>query len=87
MNLASPTLPPAVPRTPAVATRAARALAGAGTMRRGATFTRSDARTDRAADGRRGRHLDLEPFWPSRQPHLFDQTCPGSPSASRHSLR
>ncbi|WP_327682788.1 hypothetical protein [Kitasatospora sp. NBC_00458] len=38
-------------------------------------------------DSSRGRHLDLEPFWPSRQPHLFDQTCPGSPSASRLSLR
>ncbi|KJS54349.1 hypothetical protein VM98_19520 [Streptomyces rubellomurinus subsp. indigoferus] len=36
----------------------------------------------RAVDGRRGRP-DLEPFWPSRQPHLFDQTCPGSPGASR----
>ncbi|WP_280723998.1 hypothetical protein [Kitasatospora sp. MAA4] len=33
-------------------------------------------------DSSRGRH-DLEPFWPSRQPHLFDQTCPGSPRASR----
>lgn len=34
------------------------------------------------ADGGPGR-LDLEPFWPSRQPHHFDQTCPGSPGASR----
>ncbi|MDH6114064.1 hypothetical protein P3T36_002885 [Kitasatospora sp. MAP12-15] len=33
-------------------------------------------------DSSRGRQ-DLEPFWPSRQPHLFDQTCPGSPRASR----
>ncbi|MFE0465030.1 hypothetical protein ACFW1A_37825 [Kitasatospora sp. NPDC058965] len=33
-------------------------------------------------DASRGRQ-DLEPFWPSRQPHLFDQTCPGSPRASR----
>ncbi|MED7951955.1 hypothetical protein PUR61_20650 [Streptomyces sp. BE20] len=39
------------------------------------------------ADSSRGRRLDLQPFWPSRQPHLFDQTCPGSPSASRLSLR
>lgn len=44
------------------------------------------------ADGRSGRsrrsgRADLEPFWPSRQPHLFDQTCPGSPSASRSSAR
>ncbi|MFF2041974.1 hypothetical protein ACGFZP_12440 [Kitasatospora sp. NPDC048239] len=37
-------------------------------------------------DSSRGR-FDLEPFWPSRQPHLFDQTCPGSPSASRLSAR
>ncbi|MER6397658.1 MULTISPECIES: hypothetical protein [unclassified Kitasatospora] len=37
-------------------------------------------------DSSRG-HLDLEPFWPSRQPHLFDQTCPGSPSASRPAVR
>ncbi|WP_035796117.1 hypothetical protein [Kitasatospora mediocidica] len=35
-------------------------------------------------DSSRGRP-DLEPFWPSRQPHLFDQTCPGSPRASRTS--
>jgi hypothetical protein len=28
-------------------------------------------------DGTAGRS-DLEPFWPSRQPHLFDQTCPGA---------
>ncbi|QMU68845.1 hypothetical protein [Streptacidiphilus sp. P02-A3a] len=21
------------------------------------------------------RHLDLEPFWPSRQPFHFDETC------------
>jgi hypothetical protein len=33
-------------------------------------------------DSSRGQQ-DLEPFWPSRQPHLFDQTCPGSPRASR----
>lgn len=33
-------------------------------------------------DSSRGRQ-DLEPFWPSRQPHLFDQTCPGSLRASR----
>ncbi|MDH6119963.1 hypothetical protein ABH930_001203 [Kitasatospora sp. GAS204A] len=33
-------------------------------------------------DSSRGRQ-DLEPFWPSRQPHLFDQTCPGWPRASR----
>ncbi|GAA2820269.1 hypothetical protein RMN57_29935 [Kitasatospora sp. CM 4170] len=39
-----------------------------------------------AAGAVRGRS-DLEPFWPSRQPHLFDQTCPGSPSASRLSAR
>ncbi|MFJ3789920.1 hypothetical protein [Kitasatospora sp. NPDC090091] len=39
-----------------------------------------------AAGPVRGRS-DLEPFWPSRQPHLFDQTCPGSPSASRLSAR
>ncbi|GGU74492.1 hypothetical protein GCM10010502_27850 [Kitasatospora aureofaciens] len=43
-------------------------------------------RTGPGTDCRRGRH-DLEPFWPSRQPHLFDQTCPGSPSASRPSAR
>ncbi|MGF1427739.1 hypothetical protein [Kitasatospora sp. LaBMicrA B282] len=30
-----------------------------------------------------GGRQDLEPFWPSRQPHHFDQTCPGSPRASR----
>ncbi|WP_156178474.1 hypothetical protein [Saccharothrix sp. ST-888] len=38
---------------------------------------------DSSAEGR----SDLEPFWPSRQPHLFDQTCPGSPRASRSSAR
>ncbi|MBP0448179.1 hypothetical protein J5Y04_01275 [Kitasatospora sp. RG8] len=49
-------------------------------------FAGSNGRRDTVADGARG-HLDLKPFWPSRQPHLFDQTCPGSPSASRHSAR
>ncbi|WP_281278574.1 hypothetical protein [Streptomyces tateyamensis] len=33
-------------------------------------------------DASRGRQ-DLEPFWPSRQPHLFDQICPGAQRASR----
>lgn len=37
-------------------------------------------------DSSQGR-FDLEPFWTSRQPHLFDQTCPGSPRASRLSAR
>ncbi|AUY48932.1 hypothetical protein [Streptomyces sp. CB01881] len=49
-------------------------------------FAGLNGRTDAVADSGRG-HLDLKPFWPSRQPHLFDQTCPGSPSASRHSAR
>ncbi|MFB6894511.1 hypothetical protein ACFCX4_35025 [Kitasatospora sp. NPDC056327] len=90
MNLASTTLPPAVATTVAVtaAARAADGTAGAtGETRSEAAFTRPDGRGNRAGDGRRGRHPDLKPFWPSRQPHLFDQTCPGSPSASRHSFR
>ncbi len=41
---------------------------------------------ERGGSGRTGL-TDLEPFWPSRQPHLFDQTCPGSPGASRPSAR
>jgi hypothetical protein len=28
-------------------------------------------------DGNARRH-DLEPFWPSRQPHHFDEICPGA---------
>jgi hypothetical protein len=31
-------------------------------------------------DGTPGRS-DLEPFWPSRRPHHFDQICPGAPGA------
>ncbi|WP_255743571.1 hypothetical protein [Streptacidiphilus sp. ASG 303] len=34
-------------------------------------------------DGAGGRH-DLEPFWPSRQGHHFDQTCPRVPGAHGH---
>ncbi|MEZ0090122.1 hypothetical protein [Streptacidiphilus sp. EB129] len=31
---------------------------------------------DAALDGGTRRHaLDLEPFWPSRQPFHFDETC------------
>ncbi|MFE6865593.1 hypothetical protein ACFVFS_03480 [Kitasatospora sp. NPDC057692] len=89
MNLVSTTLHPAA--TTVTARAAARVAAGtagaAGGMRRRAGATRPDGRGNHAEDGSRGRHLDLEPFWPSRQPHLFDQTCPGSPSASRHLLR
>ncbi|MGA5702591.1 hypothetical protein [Peterkaempfera bronchialis] len=29
---------------------------------------------DITTDGALGRH-DLEPFWPSRQPHHFDRAC------------
>ncbi|MDH6575246.1 hypothetical protein P3T29_000870 [Kitasatospora sp. MAP5-34] len=55
-------------------------------MRRGHPFIWFNERMNNVADSAQGR-FDLEPFWPSRQPHLFDQTCPGSPSASRLSAR
>ncbi|MFF2655941.1 hypothetical protein ACFVUH_01105 [Kitasatospora sp. NPDC058032] len=89
MNLASTTRHPATTTaTVGVAARAAIGTAGVvGATGGGAGSTRSDRRGKHAADGGRGRYVDLEPFWPSRQPHLFDQTCPGSPSASRHSFR
>lgn len=90
MNLVSTTRHPSAVTTATVsaAARVAAGTAGAvGTTRPRAGSTRSDRRGNHAADGGRGRRVDLEPFWTSRQPHLFDQTCPGSPSASRHSLR
>ncbi|MFE2108920.1 hypothetical protein ACFXAF_24080 [Kitasatospora sp. NPDC059463] len=90
MNLASTTLHPATATTVTVgaALRAAAGTAGAARAMRCATgSTWPDGRGNHAVDGRRGRYPDLEPFWTSRQPHLFDQTCPGSPSASRHSFR
>lgn len=63
---------------------------GALPVRRDGVFAWSDGAADRVVDrvvdSSRGR-FDLEPFWPSRQPHLFDQTCPGSPGASRPTAR
>lgn len=86
MNLVFPTSTP-------VAVAGTRAVAGPvrvpGAMHRvrsNGPFAWLNGRMSNVVDSSRG-HLDLEPFWPSRQPHLFDQTCPGSPSASRHSAR
>ncbi|MBD0672866.1 hypothetical protein BU198_19640 [Streptomyces sp. CBMA156] len=63
-----------------------RTTGAATAMRAGGLTGRWNRCGNRAVDSRQGR-FDLEPFWPSRQPHLFDQTCPGSPSASRLSAR
>ncbi|GAB7187859.1 hypothetical protein ATKI12_7690 [Kitasatospora sp. Ki12] len=72
--------------SPAVVGRTRTTVAAPMTRAGGGRAGRWNGRAVRAADSRRGRP-DLEPFWPSRQPHLFDQTCPGSPSASRPSAR
>jgi hypothetical protein len=55
-------------------------------MRRNGPFIWFNRRMNIVVDSSQGR-FDLEPFWTSRQPHLFDQTCPGSPRASRLSAR
>lgn len=87
MNLARSTpVPPVVATGGRAAADTVRVTGATHRVRCNSPFTWLNGRMNNVVDSSRGRS-DLEPFWPSRQPHLFDQTCPGSPSASRHSAR
>ncbi len=72
--------------TGAAAPRTSRGEGRPASVRRNGPFICFNGHMNFVVDSSQGR-FDLEPFWTSRQPHLFDQTCPGSPSASRPSAR